>query len=222
MTFDTTKAVIEAALLVSDNPVTLEQLKNVLDSLNTTEIRTLIEHMNADYEQNNRGLRIMEIAGGFRMVTPAHLSAFLKKLYKEKRVERFTKPSLETLAIIAYKQPVTRLEIESIRNVTNVDNMIKSLEEKDFIRVVGEKQAPGRPKVYGTTKQFLEYFGLRSLDDLPKMEDFKSLAGAAQDAQDALPASEESKAVAAQEEVQLSAGESVETEKIHESGEIAK
>jgi len=118
----------------------------------------------------------MELAGGYQMITPPSLSPFVKKLYKDKRVERLSKPALETLAIIAYKQPVTRLEIESIRSVKNVDGMIKNLQDKEFIRVTGEKKAPGRPKVYGTTQQFLEYFGLKSLDDLPKIEDFTKLA----------------------------------------------
>lgn len=175
MILDNTKSVLEALLFVSEKPLTLEQIKGVLGTIQTADIRVMITELNTEYESSNRGLRITEVAGGFRMITPPSLSQFIKKLYKEKRIERLTKPALETLAIIAYKQPVTRLEIESIRDV-NVDGMMRTLLEKDFVRVVGEKQAPGRPKVYGTTSQFLEYFGLKSLDDLPKMEDFSSLA----------------------------------------------
>ena len=175
MILDNTRALIEAILFVSEAPLALEQIKHVLGSLQTPEIRKMLEELNNEYEQSNRGLRIIEVAGGFRMVTPPALSTFLKKLYKEKRVERLSKPALETLAIIAYKQPATRLEIESLRNV-NVDYLVNSLLEKEFIRIVGVKKAPGNPKVYGTTKQFLEYFGLKSLDDLPKMEDFSRMA----------------------------------------------
>jgi segregation and condensation protein B len=173
---DNVKAVIEALLFVSETPLTLEQIKNVVGSFETSQIRQMLQDMSVEYEAQNRGVRITEVAGGFRMITPVALSPFLKKLYKAKRMERFSMPALETLAIIAYKQPVTRLEIESIRSVKNVDGMIKNLVEKEFIRVTGEKKAPGRPKVYGTTKQFLEYFGLKSLDELPKMEDFSKLA----------------------------------------------
>lgn len=175
MADENVKAVIEALLFVSEAPVTLELFKHVLGGYETNEIRALLEELNKEFEENNRGLRILEVAGGFRMVTPPSLSPFLKKLYKERRVERLSKPALETLAIIAYKQPVTRLEIESLRNV-NIDGMVKTLLEKDFIRVAGEKKTPGRPKVYGTTKQFLEYFGLKSLEELPKLEDFSKLA----------------------------------------------
>jgi segregation and condensation protein B len=167
--------VLEALLFVSESPLTLEQFKDVLEGFQTNQIRDLLAELNSDYQTQNRGLRIIEVAGGFRMITAAELSPFLKKLYKQKRVERLSRPALETLAIIAYKQPVTRLEIESLRNV-NIDGMVSGLLEKGFIRVAGVKKAPGRPKVYGTTKQFLEYFGLKSLEELPKMEDFSKLS----------------------------------------------
>ena len=111
------------------------------------------------------------------MISAPDYAPFLKKLYKERKVEKLSKPALETLAIIAYKQPVTKMEIELLRNV-NVDGVIKSLADKDLIRIAGRKKAPGRPHVYGTTRQFLEYFALKSLDDLPKMEDFPELAKA--------------------------------------------
>ncbi|MCX5697305.1 MAG: SMC-Scp complex subunit ScpB [Candidatus Omnitrophica bacterium] len=175
MAEDNVKAVIEALLFVSEAPLTLEQIKNVLSgALETSRIRDLLQELNNAYKDQNRGLRIIEVAGGFRLITPPELSPFLKKLYKQKRVERLSRPALETLAIIAYKQPVTRLEIESLRNV-NIDGLVCTLSEKGFIRVAGVKKSPGRPKVYGTTKMFLEYFGLKSLEELPKMEDFAKL-----------------------------------------------
>lgn len=177
---DNTSAVIEALLFASEKPLTLEQIKNVLDSLGTDEIRKLLEGLKQDYESSNRGLRIQEVAGGFQMITPPNLATFLKKLYKQKHVERLSRPALETLAIIAYKQPLTKAEIESLRNV-NIDGVMSNLAEKDLIRVTGRKKAPGRPKVYGTTKQFLEYFGLKSLEELPKMEDFSHLLAAQQE-----------------------------------------
>lgn len=174
MAQDNTKAVVEALLFASEKPLFIDQVKNVLDNLDTAAIRKIIEELAAEYETDNRGMRIMEVAGGFRMFTSVGLAPFLKKFYKQRKTERLSKPALETLAIIAYKQPLTRSEIETLRNV-NVDGVMKSLEEKTLIRITGRKDAPGRPLVYGTTRQFLEYFGLNSLDDLPKMEDFHKL-----------------------------------------------
>lgn len=168
------KSVIEALLFVSDKPLTVETIKSVLDNLDNAEINGLLAELSAEYEQENRGVRIIQVAGGFQMITPPSVAPFLKKLYKQRRTERLSLPALETLAIIAYKQPITRLEIESLRNV-NIDGVIKTLLDKDLIRVSGRKKAPGRPKVYGTSRQFLEYFGLKSLEELPKSEDLNSL-----------------------------------------------
>ncbi len=168
---DNIKAVIEALLFASEKPLTFEQIKDALDNIGTDEIRKNIEELRDEYEKTNRGIRIVEIAGGFQMITAPVFVYFLKKLYKKQRPEKLSLPALETLAIVAYKQPVTRREIEAIRNV-NVDGMIKGLLDKALIRVAGRKKAPGRPKVYGTTRQFLEHFGLRSLDELPKIEGF--------------------------------------------------
>ncbi|MFA5177313.1 MAG: SMC-Scp complex subunit ScpB [Candidatus Omnitrophota bacterium] len=172
---DNRKSVIEALLLASEKPLPLEQIRIVLDNLDAAETRRLIEELKAEYEQANRGIRIAEIAGGFQMITAAVFAPFLKKLFKDRNAEKLSKPALETLAIIAYKQPLTRTEIELLRNV-NVDGVIKSLVDKNLIRIAGRKKAPGRPCVYGTTRQFLEHFGLKSLEDLPKIEEFSALA----------------------------------------------
>jgi len=171
MSQDNIKAVIEALLFASEKPLTFQQIKDALDNIETAEIRKHIEELRDEYEKTNRGIRIVEIAGGFQMITAPVFVSFLKKLYKKQRTEKLSLPALETLAIVAYKQPVTRLEIEAIRNV-NVDGMVKGLLDKSLIRVTGRKKAPGRPKVYGTTWQFLEHFGLKSLEELPKIEKF--------------------------------------------------
>ena len=177
MADDNVKSVLEALLLASEKPLTIEQAKFVLGGIEVTEILAKLEELKQEYEQANRGMRITEIAGGFQFITASAYAPFLKKLFKERHVERLSKPALETLAIIAYKQPLTKLEIESLRNV-NVDGVMKSLVDKNLIRISGRKKAPGRPFVFGTTKQFLEYFGLMSLEELPKMEDFSALARA--------------------------------------------
>jgi segregation and condensation protein B len=169
------KSALEALLFASERPLTLEQIKKVLDNLDAGDIRRAMEELKTEYEESGRGIRLMEIAGGYQMVTSPLFAAFLKRLYKERRVEKLSKPALETLAIIAYKQPITRTEIELLRNV-NIDGVINSLSEKYLIRIVGRKKAPGRPFVFGTTRQFLEHFGLKSLEDLPKMENFADFA----------------------------------------------
>jgi segregation and condensation protein B len=168
------KYIIESLLFVSEGPLPVEQIKEVLGHLESNKIRELILELKKEYEENKRGIHIVEVANGFQMVTNPQFSSYLKKFYRQRHKERLSLPALETLAIIAYKQPVTRLDIESIRGV-NVDGIIKHLLEKGLIRITGRKQVIGRPFVYGTTKQFLEHFGLSSLDELPKMEEFTSL-----------------------------------------------
>ncbi|MDD5668957.1 MAG: SMC-Scp complex subunit ScpB [Candidatus Omnitrophica bacterium] len=171
----TVKSVLETLLFVSEKPLLIEQAKKVLSHMSADEIRTALEEMKTEYETTNRGLRITEVAGGFRMVTAPNLLPFLKKFFaKEPRADRLSSPALETLAIIAYKQPVTRLEIESLRKV-NIDGLMKTLLQKNLIRVAGRREAPGRPQVFATTRQFLEYFGLKDLSELPKIEDFAAL-----------------------------------------------
>ncbi|MCM8796873.1 MAG: SMC-Scp complex subunit ScpB [Candidatus Omnitrophica bacterium] len=171
---DNLKAVIEALLFASDKPLTIEQIRKVLDNLDVGVVRRTVEELRADYVQSNKGMQIIEVAGGFRMVTAPGFAPFLKKLFKERHVERLSRPALETLAIIAYKQPITKQEIELLRNVS-VDGLISNLLEKGLIRICGRKKAPGRPYVFGTTRQFLECFGLRSLEELPKMDGIPSL-----------------------------------------------
>ncbi len=166
------KAAIESMLFASDKPLLIDTLRKVLDNLPGDKIRTLIEHLKAEYESSGRGIRIIEIAGGFQMIATPAFAPFLKKLFKgPQNSEKLSKSAMETLAIIAYKQPLSKLEIESLRRV-NVDGVMQTLQEKNIIKVVGRKKTPGRPKVYGTTRFFLEYFGLKSLDELPKIESF--------------------------------------------------
>jgi segregation and condensation protein B len=180
MSENNAKSVIEALLFSSERPVALEQIKKVLDGYDTSAIRTLLEELSKEYDAAKRGMRIIEIAGGFQMITAADFAPFLKKFYKERKVERLSRQALETLAIIAYKQPLTKGEIELLRNV-NVDGVMASLLEKNLIRISGRKKAPGRPYLFGTTRQFLEHFGLKSLEELPKMEDFSKIAEVSHD-----------------------------------------
>lgn len=173
MTEDKLKPLIEAILFSSDKPVLIEDIRNVLKDIDPSEIRQIIEELKTDYLNQNRGIRIVELAGGFQMVTREELAEDLKKFYKTQKKERLSRAALETLAIIAYKQPITKLQIESLRGV-EVEGLISKLKDLGFIRIVGRRKAPGRPYLYGTTRYFLEYFGLNSLEDLPKLEGLDS------------------------------------------------
>ena len=165
------KRIIEAVLFVSDKPVSIMTLKEVLKDIEPTEVRSCIEELNGEYNSSERSFSIKEIAGGFQMMTDPVYSTWITSLYK-RPPDRMTGPALETLAIIAYKQPLTRSDIEIIRGV-NVDGVLHTLEERSLIRTRGRVDAPGRPILYGTTNEFLQHFGLKSLEDLPKLKEFQ-------------------------------------------------
>jgi len=172
---DKIKRVIEAILISTEEAITIDRIQQVLGDVEPKRIREQIEVLKREYSQDNRSFRIDKVAGGYQITTREEFAPYLKKLYKVERVERLSRPSLETLAIIAYKQPVTRLDIESIRGV-NVDGLLKGLLEKGLIQIKGRKDIVGRPYLYGTSNLFLKYFGLNSLDDLPDIEEFKKTA----------------------------------------------
>lgn len=165
------KNIIEAMLFVSDKPLFLSEIKNVLEGPGAEEIKEVITELAVEYENQTSALRIKEIAGGYQIVTDPVLAPWLKKLYKTAGADRLSGPSLETLAIIAYKQPATKPEIEAIRGV-NVDGVLKTLIEKNLVKIMGRRETVGRPIIYGTTQEFLQYFGLNSLEELPKLEEF--------------------------------------------------
>lgn len=168
------KGVIESLLFVSEKPVALEEMRKVLEAVSASEIKEIVKVLQKDYEDRQSGINVVEIAGGFQMLTNPSYAGYVKDFYKTKHKEKLSKPALETLAIMAYKQPVTRLDVELVRGV-NSDGVVAHLLEKELIKVVGRKDVPGKPFLYGTTKQFLEYFGLKSLEDLPKLEEFPNL-----------------------------------------------
>ena len=169
------RGVVEAILFANEKPVTLEQIKKVIDTVSIAEIKSVILEIQHEFESRKNGITIVEIAGGYQMLTNSLYASYLRDFYKTKHKEKLSKPALETLAIIAYKQPVTRTDVETIRGV-NSDGVVVHLIEKELIKIVGRKDIPGRPYLYGTTKQFLEYFGLKSLDDMPSLEEFTELS----------------------------------------------
>ena len=165
------KYFVEAALLAAGRPLSVDQLQKLFDTDSMPEksqIRQAISGLLEDYEE--RGLTIREVASGFRIQVEAGMAERLQKLWEE-RPPRYSRALFETLALVAYRQPVTRGEIEEIRGVSVSSNITRSLMERDWIRVVGHRDVPGRPEMFGTTRQFLDYFGLKKLDDLPPLAD---------------------------------------------------
>jgi len=168
---DDAKRIIEALLFVSDKPVSIDTLRDILKKIQPEDVRQLIEELKGEYASSNRSFTIKEIAGGFQMMTDPVYSKWVSELYK-RPPDRLTGPALETLAIIAYKQPLTRSEIEAIRGV-NVDGVLHTLEERTLIKTKGRRDGPGRPIIYGTTSEFLMHFGLKTLDELPNLKEFQ-------------------------------------------------
>ncbi|MBN2453569.1 MAG: SMC-Scp complex subunit ScpB [Candidatus Omnitrophica bacterium] len=165
------KRIIEALLFVSDKPVSIDTIKDVLKDIEPADARAIITELNSEYSASGRSFSIKEIAGGFQMLTDPVFSRWIAALYR-RGPDKLTGPSLETLAIIAYKQPITRTDIEAIRGV-NVDGVLSTLEQRELIKTKGRLDAPGRPMLYVTTNQFLQHFGLRSLEELPNLKEFQ-------------------------------------------------
>ena len=161
--------VVEAMLFASDVPLEAERIREVLDLENAAAARTLVEELIGRYEAEPRGLAIVEVGGGYRMVTRPELAPWLVRLARARTKVRLSRPALETLAIIAYKQPVSRPELDAVRGV-NSEGVLDNLLERRLVRIGGRKEAPGRPFLYETTREFLVAFGLRDVNDLPKVE----------------------------------------------------
>jgi segregation and condensation protein B len=165
------KHFVEAALLAAGRPLSIDQLHGLFDGRmapQKSEIREAIATLNEEYEE--RGILVTEVASGFRMQVKASMADRLQKLWEE-RPPRYSRALFETLALIAYRQPITRGDIEDIRGVSVSSNIMRQLLERDWIRVVGHRDVPGRPAMFGTTKAFLDYFSLKKLDDLPPLAD---------------------------------------------------
>jgi len=167
------QAILEALLFVSGDPLSFDRIHEVIGGERERLMFVLLE-MKKGWDQVDRGLSIIEIAGGYQMVTRPSVSPWVKALEKVKITTRLTRPGLETLAVIAYRQPATRAEIESIRGV-DAAGVLRTLMERKLVKIVGRKEVPGRPMMYGTTRQFLEYFGLNDLTALPTLKEMADL-----------------------------------------------
>ncbi len=170
---DRLRHILEAALLAAGRPLSIdEMLRLFLDAEqpDRKQIRAALEALAADYE--GRGLELRQVASGWRIQVRQEMSPWVSRLWEEKP-PRYSRALLETLAIIAYRQPVTRGEIEDIRGVSVSSSIIRTLEERDWVRVVGHREVPGRPAVYATTRAFLDYFNLKSLEELPTLAELR-------------------------------------------------
>ncbi len=167
------KSILEAALFIAGEPMNVDSLKKILeiDKVNTER---LLRELVTEYSTRNTGLLIVEVAEGFQMVTSPACAPWVRKLLSTAVPKKLTPSSIETIAIIAYKQPIIKDEIEAIRGV-NSDGVVKTLLERRLVKILGRKEAPGRPLMYGTTPEFLQYFGLKDLSELPTLKEFTEM-----------------------------------------------
>lgn len=182
-------AILEALLFASPDPLSVEHLHLILGDVEKEGIVRSLHSLQEAYEKNGSGLTIVQVAGGFRMSTRPDLHPWLGRLART-RPTKLSRPALETLAIIAYRQPITKAEVESIRGVL-VDGVVKTLMERDLIRVLGRKREVGRPLLYGTTRKFLEYFGFQDITELPSTQEIEALIPPPQDTDESMRAERE-------------------------------
>lgn len=169
------KQIIEAALLASSEPLNHAQIASLFDDNNSpanADISRALEELELDCD--GRGIELKQVASGYRLQVKQSMQEWIKRLWTE-RPQRYSRAMLETLSLIAYRQPITRGEIESVRGVSLSSNIIRTLQERDWIRVVGHRDVPGKPALFGTTRAFLDHFDLKSLDDLPTLSEIRDL-----------------------------------------------
>jgi segregation and condensation protein B len=186
------KTIVEALLFAAERPLTTKEMRGIFAeavdeetpgltapfrNAREAQLAAVLEELKAECDLQQRSYQLVEIAGGWRLVSRPEFAPWLKRLLEETRPHRLSPPSLETLSIIALRQPISRADIAAIRGV-EVDGVIKTLLERDLITITGKSDAPGRPMLYGTTQKFLEHFGLRSLDDMPKAAELRLQAAA--------------------------------------------
>lgn len=173
------QSILEALLFVSSEPLSVARLVAVMGNVPKVDVEEALRHLGHALEQDERGVRLAVVAGGYRLVTRLDYAPWIKRLDKAKTSAKLSRSALESLAIIAYKQPLVRSEVEEIRGV-ETSGVLRTLLERKLVRIVGRKEVPGRPIMYGTTKFFLEHFGLSDLSQLPPLREFKELGEAEQ------------------------------------------
>ncbi|MCQ9205104.1 MAG: SMC-Scp complex subunit ScpB [Omnitrophica bacterium] len=168
------KSTVESLLFINEKPIEMNELRQILETDKKETVQAL-EELIQEYKQRKSGVCIVKVAGGYQMCSAPENEPWVKRMCQERSKQKLSIASLETLAIVAYKQPITRIEIEAIRGV-NIDGVMRKLSELGLVKIIGRKDVVGKPFLYATTRKFLEYFGINSLMDLPKLEDFIALA----------------------------------------------
>ena len=170
---DKIKPIIESLIFAAEEPITLRKLVDIIGDIDSAQVLEAVTQLKNDYETQGRSFQIEEIAGGYQLFTKPEYYEWIAKLRKKSGETKLSQAALETLAIIAYKQPILRADVESIRGVQS-GQIIRLLMEKDLVKVIGRDESLGHPLLYGTTKKLLEYFGLKDLKDLPKIEELEA------------------------------------------------
>ena len=172
---DNLKAIIESLLFASDVPLSADKMRSILEMDDSQAIVNVLTSLVQEYDSQKRGFFLSEVAGGYQLRTRPENREWVRRM-RQTRPARLSRAALETLAIVAYKQPVLRSSIESVRGV-NVDGVLRTLMERDLVRIIGRGEGPGRPLLFGTTREFLMQFGLSKLSDLPGIEEIEELIG---------------------------------------------
>lgn len=172
MDHEQVKRIVEVLIFASDAPLSINRIKNILNETDKEDIEKVIQELNTEYE--SRSFKIIKVARGYQMVTKPEYHQWVKRLFAPRARPKLSQAALETLAVIAYKQPVSRAEIEAIRGV-NCDGVLSTLLERNLITVKGRATTVGRPLLYGTTEEFLRYFGINHLSDLPSLEEIDEI-----------------------------------------------
>jgi segregation and condensation protein B len=184
------KQIVEAALLAANGPLTVDNVLQLFlehEQPDKQAVRDALDALREDYQ--GRGVELSEVGGGFRVNVRAEFAPWVSRLWEE-RPARYSRAMLETLALIAYRQPITRGEIEEIRGVSVSSSIVKTMMERGWVRVVGQRDVPGRPSLYATTREFLTYFGLKSLDSLPSLQEIRDLDSINRELELAMPGTE--------------------------------
>jgi segregation and condensation protein B len=182
------KSAIEALLFVSGNPLSADRLKGIFEEATAEQIEAQLQALRHEYGDRGAGIMLAEVAGGYQFATRPENAVWVRKFKSVKVSSKLSKPALETLAIVAYKQPITRSEVEAIRGV-NIGGIMRNLMERRLVKIVGKKDVPGKPMLYGTTLEFLQYFGLKDLSALPTLREFQELE-AGEEVMEEVPAAE--------------------------------
>ena len=168
------KAAIEALLFIAGSPLSADRLKGIFEEATKEQLEAQLQAIKQDYQARAAGVMLAEVAGGYQLATCPEHAEWIRKFKTVKQSTKLSRAALETLAIVAYKQPITRTEVEAIRGV-NIGGIMRNLMERRLVKIVGKKDVPGKPMMYGTTMDFLQYFGLKDLSSLPTLKEFQEL-----------------------------------------------